>query len=218
MAVRKTSSYGKGVFINCPFDKEYERLLCALIFAIHDCGFVARCALEANDSGEVRFHKIVDIIRQCKYGIHDISRTELGGHQLPRFNMPLELGLFLGAREFDKRRKKVCLVLDKKAFRYQKFCSDIAGQDIQAHNLKVASAIEAVRDWLQVNSKTSQKTIPSGQIIYQRYRHFLRKLSTLCEAAGLNENKLIFVDWQNLVIGWIKRNNDWRTPVVARLR
>jgi len=31
---------------------------------------------------------------------HDISRTELNEHSLPRFNMPLELGLFLGASRF----------------------------------------------------------------------------------------------------------------------
>jgi hypothetical protein len=209
MAIQKTSEYEKGVFINCPFDEHYEKLLYALIFAIHDCGFVARCALEASDSGKVRFTKILDIIRQCRFGIHDISRTELSRNGLPRFNMPLELGLFLGAKEFDKRREKVCLVLDRKNFRYQKFCSDIAGQDIQAHNLKVGAAIEAVRDWLQTNRK-SRKTIPGGTTICQRYRRFLRKLPTLCQAARLNKDKLIFVDRQNLVIGWIKANRDWR--------
>jgi len=58
---------------------------------LHDCGCVARCALEAYDSGDVRIEKILDIIDQCKLGIHDISRTELNEHSLPRFNMPLEL-------------------------------------------------------------------------------------------------------------------------------
>ena len=113
MPVQKTSSYEKGVFINCPFDHDYEKLFYALIFAIHDCGFVARCALEASDSGEVRISKIVEIIRQCKFGVHDISRTELGSNGLPRFNMPLELGLFLGAKEFDPTNKKICLILDR---------------------------------------------------------------------------------------------------------
>lgn len=57
--------------------------------------------METEDSGEERIRKIKRIIRECRYGIHDISRVELDAvHQLPRFNMPLELGLFLGAQEY----------------------------------------------------------------------------------------------------------------------
>jgi hypothetical protein len=50
--------------------------------------------------------------------------------------MPLELGLFLGAREFGDRRqrKKVTLVLEREKYSYLKFCSDISGQDPEAHN------------------------------------------------------------------------------------
>ena len=102
-------------------------------------GLFARCALEASDSGEARIDKILAIIAKCKFGIHDISRTELSKNtKLPRFNMPLELGLFLGAKTFGPReaRAKVCLILDRQKYRYQKFCSDIAGQDIEAHDGK----------------------------------------------------------------------------------
>jgi hypothetical protein len=208
MSVLKTSKYEKGVFINCPFDEQYEKLLYALIFAIHDCGFVARCALEASDSGEVRIAKIVEIIRQCKFGIHDISRTEVGEkNRLPRFNMPLELGLFLGAKEFHKSRKKICLILDRTKFRYQKFCSDIAGQDIEDHGNNVNRVIKATRDWLQTNGGDSGIRIPSGSNICKRYRRFLKALPTLCAAENLNEEEPIFVDRQNLVIGWIVGNN-----------
>jgi len=45
--------------------------------------------------------KLYGLIEACRYGIHDLSRTELDkSHQLPRFNMPLELGIFLGARRY----------------------------------------------------------------------------------------------------------------------
>lgn len=104
-----------------------------MVFAIHDCGYIARSALEAEDSAEVRMDKIAKIIKDCRYGIHDISRTEVGADTgLPRFNMPLELGLFLGARRFGSRtdKLKACLILDRARYRYQQFCSDIAGQDI----------------------------------------------------------------------------------------
>jgi hypothetical protein len=42
--------------------------------------------------------KIEKLIEVSKYGIHDISRTELNAHNFPRFNMPFELGIFFGAK------------------------------------------------------------------------------------------------------------------------
>ena len=72
-----STTYPTSVFINCPFDNSYLELFRAVIFAVHDCGFVARSALEIDDSGQVRIEKIIAIIRQCQYGVHDISRTDL---------------------------------------------------------------------------------------------------------------------------------------------
>ena len=82
--------------------------------------------------------------------VQDISRTELNAAGLPRFNMPFELGLFLGAKRFGNamQRRKTCLVLDREPYRYQAFLSDIAGQDIAAHGGEPVRAIGAVRDWL----------------------------------------------------------------------
>ena len=75
--------------------------------------------------------KNLDLIEVCRFGVHDISRIERDAvNDLPRFNMPFELGLFLGARRFGKgdQRRKLCLVLEAERYRYQKFLSDIAGQ------------------------------------------------------------------------------------------
>lgn len=101
------SSFAEQVFINCPLDGEYRPMFEALVFAVHDCGFVARCALEIEDASQVRIDKIQNIIASCGLGIHDISRTELDSTwKLPRFNMPLELGLFLGAKRYGTAAKK----------------------------------------------------------------------------------------------------------------
>ena len=87
--------YNDNVFINCPFDSTYKPLFDAMVFAVYDCGFIARCALEEEDASQVRIDRIYNIIADCRYGIHDISRTELDRDSgLPRFNMPLELGIF----------------------------------------------------------------------------------------------------------------------------
>jgi hypothetical protein len=93
------------VFVNCPFDPAYTELFNALMFTIYDCGFQPRCAKEV-DKGDQRFPKICEIIRECPLGIHDISRTNLDlKTKLPRFNMPLELGVFLGHKTFVENNK-----------------------------------------------------------------------------------------------------------------
>jgi hypothetical protein len=87
--------YPKNVFINCPFDRSYRPIFDALVFAVHDAGYVARSAQEVRDTGEVRIEKVLRLVRESKFGLHDISRTTLDrATRLPRFNMPLELGLF----------------------------------------------------------------------------------------------------------------------------
>ena len=116
MAIKE---YNSNVFINCPFDEMYKDIFNAIVFAVFDCNFRARCALEEEDCGEVRIEKILRLISQCKYGIHDISRTELcETNNLPRFNIPLELGIFLGAKKYgtNEQKKKTCLIIDNEEY------------------------------------------------------------------------------------------------------
>lgn len=201
----RRSSYNDNVFINCPFDKQYEPIFHAIIFAIFDCGFVPRCTLEEDDASQIRIEKIYSIIKACRYSIHDISRTELDSkNNLPRFNMPLELGIFLSAKKFGsgKHNKKSCLILDKKAYRYQKFMSDISGQDISAHNNSTKNAIRIVRDWLR--GKSRRTTLPDGDVIWKRYRRFRKTLPRMCKTLQFNQNKLIYQDYVHLAYEWLE--------------
>jgi hypothetical protein len=200
-------NYPNNVFLNCPFDDEYQDLFRSIIFAIQDCGFLPRCALEVSDSGDTRIDKIVQIIRECKYGIHDISRTELSSeHQLPRFNMPLELGIFLGAKRFGQKEQteKRCLILDREPHRYQKFCSDIAGQDILVHNQQPSEAIKAVRDWL--SSTKPEGILPGSIYITERYDKFCSQLPNYCEMFKQTVEELTFKDFRLMVIEWLEDN------------
>ncbi|HEX9936189.1 MAG TPA: hypothetical protein VGB15_03680 [Longimicrobium sp.] len=204
----RAPSYDESVFINCPFDPEYQETFRALVFAVHDCGFLARCSLEVDDSSEVRISKINRIIRECRHGIHDISRTELDPtERLPRFNMPLELGLFLGAREFGagRQKRKRALILDRERFRYQKFCSDIAGQDIKVHEGSVDRAIRAVRNWL-ATSLDGSVMLPSAAKMADRYRAFLTDLPRISSPFHLDADDLQFVELRTLVEEWVDQN------------
>lgn len=193
--------YTRNVFINCPFDEAYLSIFYAIIFTVFDCGYTPRCSLEIEDSSEVRIEKIAKVISECKYGIHDISRTELDKDtNLPRFNMPLELGMFLGAKRFgdDEQRKKACLILDKAPYRYQSFISDIAGQDIQAHQNDEAETIKIVRNWLR--SVSGRVTIPGGKEILRRYHLFTSELPIICKRLRLTVDEMIFNDYISTTI------------------
>jgi len=201
--------YDYSVFINCPFDTEYRPLFEALVFAVHDCGYIARCALEIDDASQVRIEKVVKIIAGCKFGIHDISRTELDAATgLPRFNMPLELGMFLSAKWFGRaeQKNKVCLILDTERYRYQKFISDISGQDIAAHRGKPEQAIKVVRDWLS-NATPKSVGIPGGTAIAERYALFRQELPAMCVKLRLKEDELTFNDYVVQVEEWLKLNS-----------
>lgn len=201
-------TYDRSVFVNCPFDPDYAPVFDAVMFAVHDCGFIPRCALEEDDSARVRVDKIYDIIEACRLGIHDVSRTELDpALGLPRFNMPLELGVFLGARRYGRARhqEKRCLVLDRERFRYQAYLSDLSGQDIRAHGDDPMKAIRAVRDWIS-QFTPDDVLLPGGKKMAERYALFLRDLPALLAAVSIERGELIYNDYTTLVVGWIKAN------------
>ena len=201
------AAYEDSVFLNVPFDEKYSRLFDALVFAVHDCGFIARSAREVDDSGQARVLKILDIVEQSKYGIHDISRAGIDRQTgLARFNMPLELGFFLGAKRYGtpKQRQKRCLVLDREKFRYRTFCSDIAGQDVRAHHDQPRDAIRAVRDWLSTHRTAVQ--MPGGKAIFDRYERFRAQLAVQAADVHLEIRELTFGDYTKLVVGWLTKN------------
>lgn len=196
-----------GVFINVPFDRRYKKLFDALVFAVHESGFLARGAREQEDGSQIRLQKLYQIIQECRFGIHDLSRVTLDAeNRLPRFNMPLELGIFLGAKRFGgkEQAQKSCLILDRDPYRYQMFCSDIGGQDIRAHHNDVGSAIRAVRDWLRTSSK--RKGIRGATDMTNRYLQFRVELPRICRSAKLDLADLGFLDYRTLVEEWIAAN------------
>jgi hypothetical protein len=204
-----TPKYEDNVFLNVPFDKQYLSLFRALVFAVHDCGYSSRCALESSNSGVIRLDKIYQIVTDCQFGIHDISRTALDSkNKLPRFNMPLELGVFLGARKYGNSQQKAknCLILDRVQYRYQKFCSDISGQDIRPHFNKTATAISAVRNWLSAARPHPKGFIPDGHRMAKRYAQYLRYLPQACYVNNLRLATLDFLDYRTLLVAWLIGN------------
>ena len=202
--MKPSKAYSRQVFLNCPFDDGYRTLYEAIIFAVLHCGFVIRCARERDDSGETRISKIVEIIRESSLGIHDISRVELDEtNGLPRFNMPLELGLFIGANSFSdhtKQRKTRCLILDRDPYRYQKFISDIAGQDIRHHGGDARKALKITRDWL---ASASTRTLPGPLETERLYDDFRRELPAILDKLSLRPDEVQFVEYVKIAMEWL---------------
>lgn len=143
--------FARSVFVNVPYDSQFKPLLRPLLFSLVYAGMMPRLALERRDSGELRLNKIVELIRNSKFAVHDLSRMQAReAGELFRLNMPFELGLDIGCRLFSngERQEKRCLILDTERFRYQAAISDLAGTDLGAHADDPEEIVYVVRDWL----------------------------------------------------------------------
>ena len=108
-------AFDDNVFINCPYDVEYLPLLRPLVFTVLYAGLNPRLASERLNSGETRISKIVELIRESRYAIHDLSRIKAARKgEYFRLNMPFDLGLDVGCATFSSDRhlrEKRCLIL-----------------------------------------------------------------------------------------------------------
>ena len=153
------------VFLNVPFDKQCEGLFEALIFTITACGYRVRCALEEDDSGDIRMDKLDRLIRSSPRSIHDLSRTKVEENELPRFNMPFELGLAIGAKRFGRQQRNDSIkIMVAERYRLPAYLSDLGGNDPAAHDNESANVVRIVRDFLH--------TDPTGAIL-PGPRHFV---------------------------------------------
>lgn len=157
-----------------------------------------------DDGGQVRIEKLYSIIEECRFGIHDLSRTELDeANGLPRFNMPLELGMFLGAKRYGgaSQKKKRLLIFDVEPYRYQRFISDLAGMDIHAHGRDPIRALRETRDWLANVSRRAG--LPSADRLERLYRAFQGELPDMAARFEFDPATIPYVDFERLVAGWL---------------
>ncbi len=126
----------RSAFLNIPYDDPFQGLYLAYIAGITAFGLVPRAALTIP-GGARRLDRIFDLIRNCRYSFHDLSRVELDVRHLrtPRFNMPFELGLAAACDKLNPGRH-VWFVLEAKSRRLQKSLSDLGGTDVYIHGGK----------------------------------------------------------------------------------
>jgi hypothetical protein len=161
--------------------------------------------LKKTTPGSLGFPKSSASLKNADSESNDLSAVALDvATGLPRFNMPLELGLLLGCKRFGSpnQSKKRILVLDRDQYRYRAFISDISGQDIRAHAGEPERAIREVRDWLSVASNRAR--LPGGAEVIYHYHKFRRALPGLCAAFALEPDRLTFTDLLNVISDWLE--------------
>lgn len=187
------------VFINCPFDDAYRLTFHGMVFTLVRAGFRPRCALEVDNGADNRFEKICRIIGECRFAVHDISRTDAdGAPPLPRFNMPLELGVFLGAKRFGggSHRQKSCIIFDIERYRFQRFISDLAGQDIHAHGGDIRTVIQELSAWLRGHHAGG--VIPGGAAIFNDFERLQASLPAICADLQIEPQEMTFGDFHSI--------------------
>lgn len=154
------------VFINCPFDAKYKATFEALVFTVTASGYRVRCALEEQDGADIRFDKLCRLIAESDRTIHDLSRTELGPNDLPRFNMPFELGLAMGAKRFGARRqrRKTALIMVAEPYRLPAYLSDLGGNDLSAHHSDPRQAFASFATTCRAHRRANLCQVPNGSL------------------------------------------------------
>lgn len=201
------AEFEKNVFVNCPFDEDYEPILQAILFCITWFGLKPRLATERNDAGEARLAKINSLIKNSKYSIHDLSRCQASkAGEFYRMNMPFELGLDFGCKVFSrgKLNSKTILVLEEKTHNYDIALSDLSGSDIESHNGKYDVAIRKVRNWLV--GQDFKPRVGAAKIISD-YEDFLEWYYEEQEKLGFNEDDILDYSTPELLdamVKWLK--------------
>ncbi|WP_209001758.1 hypothetical protein [Stappia albiluteola] len=197
--------FDKSIFINCPFDEEYAPILQAIAFCVVYLGFFPRLAPENADNGAARLDRIIDLIENSRYGIHDLSRCKsTNANQYFRMNMPFELGMDHACKRFggEPFSSKAILVLEHTKYDYQKSLSDISGWDIEYHEGDYEKAVKRVRNWL-VAQAGAQRI--GASLILGKYIAFQEWYWERERAAGASEDDIREYPTTELIIAM----RDW---------
>lgn len=191
MIKKVPKKFGASVFINCPFDDEYKLLLRPMLFTLVYVGLFPRLASEASDSLEQRIEKILRLIKECKYSIHDLSRLRSEkAKEFARLNMPFELGLDYGCRRIARNhlRTKRGLIFEKKRYDIQKALSDLNGVDIKCHNNKPTQTVQALQHWLI--ETVGLNDVESPSVIWDKFNAFADDFDERRQAQGYSKRDI----------------------------
>jgi hypothetical protein len=165
----------RSAFLNIPYDNAFRDLYLAYIVGLTQLGFRINIAIAVPNQG--RLATIIQLIEKSDYSIHDLSRVEVV-HGIPRFNMPVELGLALYRSHLTRGKHKV-FIFEGKRYRAQRSTSDVNGIDPQIHNGSIKGLMSGLRNIFRQAGDVT--TVPE---MLASYRAVQEKLPELRRNAG----------------------------------
>ncbi|MGB6133633.1 MAG: hypothetical protein WCC14_01555 [Acidobacteriaceae bacterium] len=160
----------ESVFLNIPYDTAFEDLYLAYIVGLTQLGLRINATLAVPNQG--RLDTIIDLIEQSDFSIHDLSRIELS-RGVPRFNMPVELGLALYRSRISHGRHRVFL-FESRRYRAQRSTSDVNGIDPQIHGGTARGLMAGLRNIFRQPGNVT--TVPEMLASYRAVRHKVPEL------------------------------------------
>jgi hypothetical protein len=182
------------VFLNVPYDEQYEPLFLAFISGLCRFGLTPRATIEIPGS-QRRLSRIVKLIDECAYSFHDLSRVTLDHTppRTPRFNMPFELGLAVAKAEAVGSHHRWFL-FESQPHRLNKSLSDLDGTDPYIHGDRPIGVLRALMNAL-VQHRVPV-TLPELESVYREVRVAASKLKKELRGAPLFEARA----FKNLVL------------------
>ncbi|MDR3753092.1 MAG: hypothetical protein P4K93_05210 [Terracidiphilus sp.] len=134
------------VFLNIPYDEEFSSLYIAYIVGLFQLDLVPHIASEIP-GGKRRLDRIFELIQSCRFSIHDLSRVEVSvtPFSLPRFNMPLELGMTITWANIHPK-SHTWFVWESEPYRLQRSASDLNGTDPYIHSGTAEGVLSELRN------------------------------------------------------------------------
>jgi hypothetical protein len=173
--------YDNTVFLNIPYDEAFRRLYLAYIVGLIHLG-LNPCATLHIPGGQRRLDKILDLIGNCRYSIHDLSRVQLDSKspRTPRFNMPFELGLAIGVQKL-QRTPHEWFLFESKPYRVEKSLSDLSGTDPHIHQNSVEGVLRELGNAFVRRSANEAFSVPG---MLKTYRSVSKQVEKIQQQTG----------------------------------
>ncbi|HMQ99419.1 MAG TPA: hypothetical protein PKE39_10380 [Ignavibacteria bacterium] len=174
------------VFMNYPYDEDFEPLSNAIHFAVIAAGLIPVCAKDLSMPDKSRLDNLIEAITNCNYSIHDFSKSKgEGSDNFARFNMPLEMGMAVFHALYTQRIKHRCAFFVSTPHDYQKFASDLSGLDPICHNNNEITLLTETYEWLRKINPPLFSNL-AITVVRDKYLSFKEELNNIVGSSSIN--------------------------------
>lgn len=193
------------IFINCPFDDEYLPLLRTLLFVARFYDLEVKIASLDLDSKSNRLARIIALMRESKYSVHDLSRMKsVKEGEYYRMNMPFELGLDYGIGGDEK----VFLIFENEPYKLKLALSDINGWDVRPHLDTPETLVKEFRRWIVANRDMPKELRDfSYSDIWYKYNDFYGSFSDHMKNHNLKDEEISIPEYLEYIDSYLTNNS-----------